>query len=246
MAINKKLIHFQKKATFDTELAAGNILDTSIVFIKDAKLIWTHGNFYGLSEEEAEKLSNLPDKDSLDAAIADAKKAGTDAQTNLATHINNTSNPHNVTKTQVELGNVTNDAQVKRSEMGVTNGVATLDANGIVTESQLPVASETQSGIITADDKKVINNLDNTYIKKVKDSTDVQIADGSTLAIDKFAGNFTYDSTTGEIFIGYPTSDSESIVTQVIALPEATEDTAGLLSASDKSKLNTLNWEVID
>ena len=55
-----------------------------------------------------------------------------------ATHIANTNNPHSVTKAQVELGNVTNDAQVKRSEMGVANGVATLDANGLVPSSQLP------------------------------------------------------------------------------------------------------------
>ena len=52
MAINKKLIHFNKKVTFDNELSAGNILDTSIVFIKDANLIWTHGNYYGLSDDE--------------------------------------------------------------------------------------------------------------------------------------------------------------------------------------------------
>ena len=46
MAINKKLIHFKKKETFDRELSAGNILDTSIVFIQDAKMIWTHGTLY--------------------------------------------------------------------------------------------------------------------------------------------------------------------------------------------------------
>ena len=63
-------------------------------------------------------------------AVKGAKKA--------ATHIANTNNPHSVTKAQVELGNVTNDAQVKRSEMGVANGVATLDANGLVPSSQLP------------------------------------------------------------------------------------------------------------
>lgn len=38
----------------------------------------------------------------------------------------------------VGLGNVTNDAQVKRSEMGVANGVATLDEQGKVPSSQLP------------------------------------------------------------------------------------------------------------
>ena len=33
------------------------------------------------------------------------------------------------------LGNVTNDAQVKRTEMGVTNGIATLDSNGVNAQS---------------------------------------------------------------------------------------------------------------
>ena len=41
-------------------------------------------------------------------------------------------------KGDVSLGNVTNDAQVKRSEMGVANGVATLDSEGKVPSSQLP------------------------------------------------------------------------------------------------------------
>ena len=44
----------------------------------------------------------------------------------------------NITKTDVGLGNVTNDAQVKRSEMGAVNGVATLGADGKVPSTQLP------------------------------------------------------------------------------------------------------------
>lgn len=55
-------------------------------------------------------------------------------------HIANKQNPHSVTKAQVGLSNVTNDAQVKRSEMGANDGVATLDANGKIPESQLPAA----------------------------------------------------------------------------------------------------------
>lgn len=60
MAINKKLIHFQKKADFDTQLAARNILDTSIVFIKDAKQIYTHGQLYNcpFTEDEIRSLLN--------------------------------------------------------------------------------------------------------------------------------------------------------------------------------------------
>ena len=41
-------------------------------------------------------------------------------------------------KTDIGLSNVTNDAQVKRSEMGVANGVATLDSDGKVPSNQLP------------------------------------------------------------------------------------------------------------
>ena len=43
-----------------------------------------------------------------------------------------------LSKGDIGLGNVTNDAQVKRTEMGTANGVATLDANGVIPSSQLP------------------------------------------------------------------------------------------------------------
>ena len=49
MAINKKLIHFQTREAFNTQLESNNILDTSIVFIKDTQEIWTHGQFYPAS-----------------------------------------------------------------------------------------------------------------------------------------------------------------------------------------------------
>lgn len=52
MAINKKLIHFQTMANFNSQMSAGNILGTSIVFIKDAKKIWTHGEFYDCGETD--------------------------------------------------------------------------------------------------------------------------------------------------------------------------------------------------
>ena len=42
------------------------------------------------------------------------------------------------TKSEVGLGNVTNDAQVKRTEMGAASGVATLGSDGKIPSSQLP------------------------------------------------------------------------------------------------------------
>lgn len=49
MAINKKLIHFQKKINFENELANNNILDTSICFISETKEIYTHKQLYNCS-----------------------------------------------------------------------------------------------------------------------------------------------------------------------------------------------------
>lgn len=83
MAINKKLIHFQTKSAFNTELNAGNILDTSIVFIKDTQEIWTHGQLYSCYTDGS-TISALKD------------------------HLNDFTNPHKVTKTQVGLNNVDN------------------------------------------------------------------------------------------------------------------------------------------
>lgn len=56
MAINKKLVHFKTKAAFEAENNAGNILDISVVFIKETREIYTHGSFYKcLSEGEFEE-----------------------------------------------------------------------------------------------------------------------------------------------------------------------------------------------
>lgn len=66
--------------------------------------------------------------DSLEASLT----------SNLNAHLADYDNPHQVTKEQVGLTNVTDDAQVKRTEMGVAGGVATLDESGLIPSSQLP------------------------------------------------------------------------------------------------------------
>lgn len=79
-------------------------------------------------------------------------------RTSIADHLANFANPHNVTKTQVGLGNVTNDAQLKiasnladldntitaRANLGVgTASVATNTINGLI-NLQVPDASTDQ------------------------------------------------------------------------------------------------------
>ena len=88
-------------------------------------------------------LGNVDNTADIDKPISTATQSALDEldsrlSESITTHIADKSNPHQVTKEQVGLGNVTNDAQVKRSEMGVAQGVATLDENGLVPSSQLP------------------------------------------------------------------------------------------------------------
>ena len=62
MAINKKLIHFKSKQKFNEELANGNILETSIVFIQDTTEIYTHGQLYDGSKVDLSKLEEAISK----------------------------------------------------------------------------------------------------------------------------------------------------------------------------------------
>ena len=65
-----------------------------------------------------------------------------DYKNDIDNHLKDYTNPHKVSKEQVGLSNVTNDSQVKRSEMGQPLGVATLDKFGKVLEIQLPKITE--------------------------------------------------------------------------------------------------------
>jgi hypothetical protein len=53
-----RLIHFETREEFEIEVANGNILDNSIVFIEDTKEIWNHGTYFpsGRSIEEIENI----------------------------------------------------------------------------------------------------------------------------------------------------------------------------------------------
>lgn len=96
----------------------------------------TNGNASNVTNTftQSSSLVNLTTGEKLSVSLGKVMKAIVD----LISHIGNKSNPHTVTKAQVGLSNVTNDAQVKRSEMGVSNGVATLDTTGKVPSAQLP------------------------------------------------------------------------------------------------------------
>lgn len=65
---------------------------------------------------------------------------GSSSSISSVSSINGRTGIVNIDKTDVGLANVTNDSQVKRTEMGASNGVATLDANSKLV--QMPDASD--------------------------------------------------------------------------------------------------------
>ena len=98
----------------------------------------TSGSILAAKKAVLDLIGTVEAGETVVSMIGDAASAASAAQDDIDDHKADTNNPHSVTAAQVGLGNLTNDAQVKRTEMGVANGVATLDANGLVPSSQLP------------------------------------------------------------------------------------------------------------
>ena len=154
-------------------------------------------------------------------------------------HIANKQNPHEVTKAQVGLSNVTNDAQVKRSEMGANNGVATLDANGKILESQLPagvtsslVLGETEGtayeGSKGAKHEKYFNNLKNKGILYQLSKTD-NSNNGFTIKVGKLLYRSDFDTF----------YDNGAVTIATIPISDSTKTSGcGLLLNTDKKKLD--------
>lgn len=167
--ITNKFLHFKTYSAFNAKKEAGEINDNSIVFIQDTKQVYTHGTFYDcnvndetvdaaikafiandLTTDDAEKILSAAQGVALKTLIdtlegkVDSNKAAIDAYTVNGKAIS--SNPV-LTKEDVGLDQVTNDAQVKLSEKGAPNGVATLNENGKVPVSQLDGAMAHVFGI---------------------------------------------------------------------------------------------------
>jgi len=123
-----------------------------------------------------EKLGEAAVKIIVDTALSDTsvnpvqnkvvKKGIDDVQKNLNAHTGNKQNPHGVTKGQVGLGNVINEAQIPLSQKGAKSGVAALDGDGHVKDSHLWDASEGFHGLISADDWKRLDDVYGVYDSK--------------------------------------------------------------------------------
>ena len=155
------------------------------------------------------KLNGLKDQAGITADI-DA------VQTNLETHINNKTNPHEVTKAQVGLGNVDNTADTDKPISTATQ--TALDAKFSLTEGN--------SLKTTAD------SLPNRIIAYIPDSS--INATGETVSITECTQYVNKSS-------GVYGSLMQSTVTKT--LTAATTTKAGVLTAADKVKIDKITTD---
>lgn len=113
---------------------------------------------YHLWEKEDGSLHTKIDKEWLQLTSPLDKSTLDRVEQSVDSHLRDTNNPHKVTKAQIGLDKVTNDAQLKRAELGVASGVASLDSTGKVPLSQLPSYASI-SGVLNLTSSTCISSL---------------------------------------------------------------------------------------
>ena len=198
-------------------------------------------------------MSNFLDKTGLQhytekvKAYVDSKSGG--VNTDLTSHIGNKKNPHEVTKEQVGLGNVTNVAQIPLSQKGVASGVATLGTDGKLTAEQLPAmktvngVSVVGSGNISIDLSlyKVVDSLPTTGI----DATKIYIVPAKTTGDKNIKAEYVY---TGNPASAYDATKWEKLgeaQTNIVVDAELSEtSTNPIQNKAVKSAVDTLTSSV--
>lgn len=160
--ITNRFVHFKTKASFTSRLGAGDIQESSVVFIQDANEIWTHGTYYKCDISEAEVIALINSKGYITEADIPSLTGGASATSGQ--YVSGvTVSGHNVTVTKAALptsvsGNAGTATKLATSRViaiaGAVQGSATFDGSSNVSiNSTLNGfdASKITSGTINAD-----------------------------------------------------------------------------------------------
>ena len=237
MAINKKLIHFNKKTTFNSQKLSANASNTqyqvggtgtvqtgapdinyqSIVYIKDSKEIWTHGQFYAT----AVTWSTITGKPSFATVATSGSYNDLSNKPTIPTSL---PTPNSLTFTGATTG--------------TWNGSAAKTVN-IPTYSN---ASTSSAGLMSASDKSKLNGIasgaevnQNAFSNVVVGSTTIA-ADSKTDTLTLTAGsNITLTPNTTNDSITISASGSS------YSLPVASNNTRGGIKLSSSTQGGTPN-----
>jgi hypothetical protein len=148
------------------------------------------------------KLSNIPNGEK-----APNNQDVVDVQDNLDDHINDTTNPHTVTKTQVGLGNVTDDAQLKRA----SGDINTFTTKTVVDGSDI-VLIEDQTDSFNK--KKVTLSSISDYVALNQTDFDVQTYTcGENIAINDAVALIPFTGALNTNVVDFETSDTNRSIT---------------------------------
>lgn len=299
MAINKKLIHFNKKTTFNSQKLSANASNTqyqvggtgtvqtgapdinyqSIVYIKDSKEIWTHGQFYGSAASVAwsaitgkpsfatvatsgsyNDLSNkptiptsLPTPNSLTFTGATTGTwNGSAAKTvNIPTYSNASTSSAGLMSTsdKSKLNGIASGAEVNQNAF----------SNVVVGSTTIAADSKTDTLTLTAGSNITLTpnaTNDSITISASGSSYSLPLASNNTrggikLSSSTQGGTPNGITTTPGRTYAVQVNNSEQAVVNVpwtdtnTTYSEATTSTSGLMSSSDKTKLNSLASNMI-
>lgn len=156
--ITNRFVHFKTKASFTSRLEAGDIQESSIVFIQDANEIWTHGTYYKCNISEAEVIALINSKGYITEADIPSLTGGASATSGQ--YVSGvTVSGHNVTVTKAALPTNAETATKLATPRviaiaGAISGSATFDGSDNVSiNSTLNNfdASKITSGTLSAD-----------------------------------------------------------------------------------------------
>lgn len=237
MAINKKLIHFNKKTTFNSQKLSANASNTqyqvggtgtvqtgapdinyqSIVYIKDSKEIWTHGQFYAT----AVTWSTITGKPSFATVATSGSYNDLNNSPTIPTSL---PTPNSLTFTGATTG--------------TWNGSAAKTVN-IPTYSN---ASTSSAGLMSASDKSKLNGIAGGA--EVNQNAFSNVVVGSTtIAADSKTDTLTL--TAGSNITLTPNATNDSITISVsgssYSLPLASNSTRGGIKLSSSTQGGTPN-----
>lgn len=197
-------------------------------------------------------MSNFLDKAGLQHYTEKVKVyVRTIANSGVQRHELRTDNPHLVTKKQVGLGNVTNEAQIPLSQKGVASGVATLGTDGKLTAAQLPAmktvngVSVVGSGNISIDLSlyKVVDTLPTTGI----DATKIYIVPAKTTEDKNIKAEYIYTGNPASTYDATKWEKLGEAQTNIVVDAElSATSTNPIQNKAVKSAVDTLTQSITD
>lgn len=297
MAINKKLIHFNKKATFNSQKLSANDSNTqyqvggtgtvqtgapdinyqSIVYIKDSKEIWTHGQFYAT----AVTWSTITGKPSFATVATSGSYNDLSNKPTIPTSL---PTPNSLTFTGATTGtwngsaaktvNIPTYSNASTSSAGLMstsdksklNGIASgaevnqnAFSNVVVGSTTIAADSKTDTLTLTAGSNITLTpnaTNDSITISASGSSYSLPLASNSTRGGIKLSSSTQggtpngITATSGRTYAVQINSSEQAVVNVPwtdtnTTYSEATTSTSGLMSSSDKTKLNSLASNMI-